>query len=286
MYIRSLCQEDFGQIERIAPFAAVQLKYNRGVSEDHGVCLIDGDKLAGFGYLTLHQTRKQDELKITYDMFTEPEYEDNRKARELLTDGILESFRCIQKENPGVKVYLNEYAETDELKDIQFLLEKGFIINAVSPVLKYDLNQEIRHYPLPEGIVIERMQFNKDSMDAYLHADQLVGEEMNAETDLWFHTGDSSFGCYVAKFRDEMVGSVSVWNISDERGATENIFVIPGYRRQNIARELIATAFEELKERGMKIATLSVAGRNLPAIRLYLSCGYSLYYNLLELRCE
>ena len=80
-----------------------------------------------------------------------------------------------------------------------------------------------------------------------------------------------------------MVGAISVWNITEQRAATENIFVIPSFRRKNIARELIATAFDELKRRDKDIATLSMSGTNLSAMKLYLSCGYLLYYNLIEM---
>lgn len=286
MDVRRLVNEDAERIEQINPFAALKITYDKGVSRENVVCATDRGNLAGVGFLTLHQTQKADELRVSYDMFMDERYQEDREIRILLTEGMLARFREIQREKSGVRVYLNDYVESDESGDIQFRLERGFLLNAVMPVLRYDLEQEVKHYRIPDDVVIEKIRFDRDTMKAYLYADQLVGEEMNAETDLWFHTGDPTFVCYAAKCRGQIVGSVSVWNISEERGATENIFVIPDYRRKNIARELIAAAFTELKERGLKVATLSVAGRNRPAIQLYLSCGYSLYYNLLEMRYE
>ena len=169
---------------------------------------------------------------------------------------------------------------------MQFFLQKGFSICSVIPVLKYDLLQETKHYNIPDGVHINEYSFNNESIRKYFHADLIASGVPQSEADIKFMTGDPSFKCFVATCNSEVVGAISVWNITDKRAATENIFVIPSYRRNNIARELIATAFDELKGRGMEIATLSMSGTNLSAMKLYLSCGYSLYYNLIEMQYE
>jgi len=75
----------------------------------------------------------------------------------------------------------------------------------------------------------------------------------------------------------------TTWLIEDTHSATENIFVVPNWRRKNIAKELISTALRDLKQNGKTIATLCTKGTNKDAIKLYLSYGYTLYYNLIEL---
>jgi ribosomal protein S18 acetylase RimI-like enzyme len=77
---------------------------------------------------------------------------------------------------------------------------------------------------------------------------------------------------------------MSIWNIGDGRGATENIFTIPSYRRKNIAKEVIVTGLEELKKSGQTIGTLSMAGNNDKAMRLYQKLGYKLMYYMVEVQ--
>lgn len=146
--------------------------------------------------------------------------------------------------------------------------------------------QKTKHFDIPDNVHIEQYSFTEDNLKNYIQADFEASALPESEADIKFKGGDPNFKCFVATCNSKVVGGISVWNITDKRAATENIFVIPQFRRNNIARELIATAFDELKKRGMEIATLSMSGTNLRAMKLYLSCGYSLYYNLIEVVYE
>ncbi|MNI78887.1 ribosomal-protein-alanine N-acetyltransferase [compost metagenome] len=75
----------------------------------------------------------------------------------------------------------------------------------------------------------------------------------------------------------ELIGNTSTWRISEERSATENVFVTPEWQKQGVARSIICTTLDYLKKQGKTIATLGTHGNNQKAIRLYTQIGYELY---------
>lgn len=67
---------------------------------------------------------------------------------------------------------------------------------------------------------------------------------------------------------------------------TENIFTIPEYRRQKMSTITILKAFEYLKNKGYKIATLTCVGDNSNAIALYNKLRYKVMGHQLEMHWE
>jgi ribosomal-protein-alanine N-acetyltransferase len=65
-----------------------------------------------------------------------------------------------------------------------------------------------------------------------------------------------------------VVGMVVVWLVVDEAHIA-TIAVLPDFRSQGIAQELLCTVLIESIEKGMRKATLEVRARNLAAQRLY-----------------
>lgn len=61
----------------------------------------------------------------------------------------------------------------------------------------------------------------------------------------------------MAKDGEKIASSVTVWHMSDERAATENVFTIPEYRRKKIGKATVVEALTYLKEKGYKKATLT-----------------------------
>ncbi len=98
--------------------------------------------------------------------------------------------------------------------------------------------------------------------------------------------GDERTKILVAKDSETIVSSVTVWHISDERAATENIFTVPKYRRMGIGMATVATALQYLKDCGYKMASLTCVGDNAGAIALYSRIGYKVIGHLLEMHWE
>lgn len=288
MLMREYSTTDLNAIEKINSFCAISIKHHGDIKPENVLCVINEKKvLIGVGYLKFDEDNKtKGKNKIGFSISIDKAHQDDMEVDEMLMDGLINRFHQIKSTMPEKDLCLRICCETDEIKDMQFFLEKGFSLNSIIPVLKYDLLQKTAHYEIPDNVHITECCFTDNEIEKYINADLIASGIPESEADIRFKTGDPNFKCFIATCNSDIVGAISVWNITNERAATENIFVLQPYRRKNIARELIATAFDELKKRGMKIATLSMSGTNLPAMKLYLSCGYSLYYNLIEAMYE
>lgn len=285
MSVRDYCIDDLSRIEEMNAFCAVSIRFHGDIRPENVLCAVNekGD-IVGAGYLKLGETGARCMLEVS--TFTDEAHAGDLAIEGMLVDGFNRRIREIKRMMPEKDVYLRSLCEADEIDRIQLFMERGFRLHAVIPVMKRDLSKKTQHHKIPDNVQIKELSFTDDEIIKYVNADLMTGEDPQSRAEVRFKSGHPSFKCFAAMCGSEVVGATSVWDISDERAATEHIFVVESYRRKNIAKELIATALDELRRRGRKIATLCVRGTNMPAIKLYLSCGYTLYYNLIELRDE
>lgn len=152
----------------------------------------------------------------------------------------------------------------------------------------FDLeNTAIPEAETPENITIDMLDCSDDNLKSYLEANYLgFYNVQDAERELRFRLGDERTGIFTAQEHEKIVSSVTVWHISDERAATENIFTIPKYRRKRIGLATVAKSLSYLRDKGYKTATLTCAGDNLNAIALYNRIGYKVIGHLLEMHWE
>jgi ribosomal-protein-alanine N-acetyltransferase len=78
---------------------------------------------------------------------------------------------------------------------------------------------------------------------------------------------------WVAELGGKVVGLIVIWLILDE-AHIGTIAVHTDYRRQGIARRLLATTLIEMSKRGAMQALLEVRRSNLPAQKLYQEFGF------------
>lgn len=79
--------------------------------------------------------------------------------------------------------------------------------------------------------------------------------------------------CSVAREEGRVVGYLCVWEVGGELHIT-NLAVHPAARRRGIARQLLATALDEARRRGLRVAALEVRPSNHEARALYESFGF------------
>lgn len=193
-------------------------------------------------------------------------------------------FGEIKKQYPDKKIVMRCWCEDTEKEEMQFYLEEGLTASNLVWVLGIDLTQQIPVYDVPAGIEIRKHEFEGDGMERYMEANELGFDGVkDAEEELRFRLGDENTVVFTAKDGEKVVSSTTVWSIQDGKSATENIFTIPEYRKQNIGRATLSYALQYLKEKGDTLATLTCVGDNLPAISMYLSMGYEVKYYLVEM---
>lgn len=79
----------------------------------------------------------------------------------------------------------------------------------------------------------------------------------------------------VALVQGKVVGYGGIWMVIDEAHVT-TVAIAPEFRRQGIARRLLAELLTRGKEKGMVCSTLEVRAGNEAAINLYQSFGYTI----------
>jgi ribosomal protein S18 acetylase RimI-like enzyme len=86
-------------------------------------------------------------------------------------------------------------------------------------------------------------------------------------------------GIFIAETHVKPVGMVNAFvdkQRKEKKGFVNNLGVVPEFRRRGIGRELVNTALQSLKERGMETAEAEWVRENKPACKLFESMGFSL----------
>ncbi|MNI62317.1 ribosomal-protein-alanine N-acetyltransferase [compost metagenome] len=184
----------------------------------------------------------------------------------------------IKAQHPEKRIMVNVYADTDQLQEQSYYLRRGFTVFNTIAVFKYDLSREIPRYPLPEGVQITPFLLDSDEARGQYHQAESASFEGVAWSlnQLAWMQGAQEITNFCAFSGTKLIGNTSTWWIAEGHSATENVFVLPEWRKQGVARNLLCTALNSLKSQGKTIATLGTHGSNKKAIRLYTQIGYEL----------
>lgn len=79
---------------------------------------------------------------------------------------------------------------------------------------------------------------------------------------------------FVAALADRVIGTISLTRMGSD-GEIGNVAVLPEYRRQGIAEEMVRHVMDYgVSDLAMRNFTLEVRTGNLPALKLYEKCGF------------
>ncbi|MDQ0194222.1 GNAT family N-acetyltransferase [Paenibacillus wynnii] len=285
--IRNPKDEDVEQMERLDFVLKLLYLYHDDLNKKNMFCAVSGeDEIVAVAHLMEHDTfqaiRPDDDLNfiryLTFEITFAAHMEDER-VKDALTEALLRRSREIKAEHPDKRIVMAQYMDTDNLKDLSYLLSRGFTIYDTIVVFKFDLSRDIPCYPLPDEVrVLPFALDNSEALEKYHQAELAsfdgVAWSMNH---LRWMQGAQEMVNYCAFHDSQFIGNTSTWRITEERSATENVFVIPDWQKKGVARSIICTALKDLKKQGKTIATLGTHGSNRKAIRLYTQIGYELY---------
>lgn len=213
-----------------------------------------------------------------------PLHADDKKLSSCLMDAVLTRAVEIKRDYPGKKIRVIKYISSDNNEEMDFFISKGFIAYRNSLVMKRDLTEEIKPAVCSSDFRIVNWKMeSEEEVKYYVEADEKCnnGAAWNLDTVSWMRNAQE-WATFAAFSGDEFLGGVMTYFITEDRNATENIFVLPKWRRKGVAKAFITEALKHLKKNGKTIATLSVDGDNKPAINLYKSLGYRMYFVNIE----
>lgn len=289
MLIRAFQEEDLGFVKERNFILALQIQHCGDYDRMRTFTAInDKEEIVGVGTISYHGSWKDEckehKHKLVFDYCI---VEGDEAIFEVLLDEAKKRVQQLE-EIAYKKVCLMSFVEASDIKETQNFLKQDFYIGQCIPILKYELKDERKHYTLPEDIHIEELdKTNIEEVRKYIAATAKANEGVpDSIHEFMFRANDKNFRTYYATNGKEIIGGISIWHIGKERGATENIFTIPEYRRKNVASELIVTAFDKLQEAGKKIATLTLMGDNSQAMQLYQKIGYKLIGHIFEVHWD
>ncbi len=293
--IRNFSIEDADKIGSFDKTLELSYRYNADFKSENIFCAVNeqGDVL-GAGHLEPHDTwplitKEGMPSDYIYKLWLGISLNSGLEPPDSVREGLLEALLAradeLKKMHPGRKIRLIRHIESDDHAEIDYLLSKGFAAYNTVLVMKRDLTEEIPDVPAVDGInVINWKMASEEEKKQYHEADVKANKGVCWSLNLlrWFSFGPE-WATFTAFSGDKAIGSTMTWMITDERSATENIFVVPEWRRKGVAKLVITEALKHLKNKGKKIATLGVYGDNKPALALYKSLGYEMYYVLIEI---
>lgn len=217
--------------------------------------------------------------RIGVNIRINPAHVAHKNLRSCLMDALLTRAMEIKEDYPGKKIRVIKYISSDNNEEMDFFISKGFVAHRTSLVMKRDLTEEIKPCPLSSDFKIVNWKMESDEeLKCYVETDAKCnnGAAWNFDTVSWMRYAPE-WATFAAFAGDEFLGGVMTFLITEERSATENIFVLHQWRRKGVAKAFITESLKHLKEKGKTMATLCVYGDNKPAINLYKSLGYRMY---------
>jgi len=161
------------------------------------------------------------------------------------------------------------------LEEMQKYLEAGFAFGETEPVLRYHM-QNPEKINLPEPYRIEELPKNRTEIERYIAATAMAKEGVpDSMEEYIFHCSDDSFISYYITDGEDILAGISLCDM-EESGVTDNLFILPQYRRRSFGDALLKTALECIRQRGYDVAMTSLSGLDEEGMQLYLSFGYEL----------
>lgn len=293
--IRNYQDHDANQIAAFDVTAMLAYRYNRDYEQQNVFCAVDSnDHIVGVGHIVPDQTWSEIEhsnqpsdfvYQLNIDISLNEESPPSENVYGELLKCLLNRGRELRAGYPDKKVRVTHTISSDDLEEIDFYLSKGFGTHRTHLLMKRDLREDIEEYSLPGNLVIKRWEMETQAEEEQYLAAEAKGDLYGVSWSLnhlrWTKNG-GEWDTFTVFNGNEVVGSVMTWGLGEERSATENIFVLPEWRRKGIAKAVITKALLFLKDNGKSEATLGVFGDNGRAISLYESLGYRMFSIHLE----
>jgi ribosomal protein S18 acetylase RimI-like enzyme len=234
--------------------------------------------LLGYGALIPTPADPASSLEVPNTIWVDPELSNFGEVQEAVYQRILDKSLAYGEQWQGRRTRVAISYPDGAQEEIAFFAAQGLERFDALLQMARDLGMPAPGLALPDGISVKRWGMEtREEKEKYLAAEAAVfpGSPRTLE-ELEFYVRSWQGGTAVTAFDagGDIVGSVMAYWYGEWNGVTEDIFVVPQWRRCGIARGLIAEGIDYLVENGIRMARLEVKESNAPAVSLYRSLGY------------
>ena len=246
-------------------------------------CAVDDqEQLLGYAALSPSYVSRHLEARVLWmDLRVDPARVDAGALKDVLFGRAYVRAHEIARRLNGEQAALSATYCAAGQASIEYLKAKGFTHYQTCYTMRRDLAEPVPDLPMPEGVAVRAWRMGTEAEQrAYLEAyDAAFQNESKPLEELqhFMRSEHWSVGTTFTAFAGErVVGSVAAWYRPGSRsgGRTEEVFVVPEWRRRGMARYLLKESLLYLRERGLAFAELEMDSENEPARALYESLGY------------
>jgi ribosomal protein S18 acetylase RimI-like enzyme len=262
--------------------------YHPALEEGENVfCVLDsGQQIIGFAPLFPVVTTDGNAVTGPHDIWTiilaSPDLETAEEVRELLFHSVVERVNRLKAVYALSRVRLAADLMVSQKADIEYLLQKGFKPFEQVYVMSRDTCQTSPTISVPIEITFRQSNLvSEEEQTAYLEVFNACFPENPKTVDelqVLLHSPLWDKGRVITAYSssNELVGSILVyWDEQKGYGVTDDVMVLPNWRGQNIAKNLIGEGLRYFRAQGIPEVWLEVKVSNVPAVSVYTSMGYS-----------
>lgn len=279
------------QIEKLDQLLYWKIKFHPDLIRETVYLVIEEEKLLGVAYLIkrsgfLHIDKELAYHEIILEHYIDPEVLNQDAILSLLLGQMKKECDRISANYPGKRIIIKCWEHEEEHERIEMYLKNDFYIGRGTPILVKKLDN-VKSYDFSkpqylniqtdygnETLEIKELTMEDNFLDEYEKANGNAFVIPDSIGDLAFKMNGPDVKVFAVMKGKEINSSIMIWECSEKRAATENIFCIDTYRRKGITSALIEYTCAYLKAEGYEEASLTVYQDNLPAIHLYEKMGY------------
>jgi ribosomal protein S18 acetylase RimI-like enzyme len=255
---------------------------------NNSFCVQDQDRnLIGFAPLApapAHDDCPPDEPHHLWTvLLADPEMDDPHQIRELLFQQILKRVDSLKQTLTDRRVRLAAEYVIAQRPEIDHLLEKGFEHYESEYFMRRDLSEPLTDVPVPANVTITSWKMlSEEEQRQYLDAyHKCFPEILKTQEKLQFLLDSPSWesGKAITAFdqHHQIVASILAYRDEEQQcGVCDDVFVLPEWRRQGLAKALINEGLKYFQTCGIKDVRLEVKRSNFPAVSLYKSMSYTI----------